>query len=127
MTELSLVDYIHSLRSDLQRSIAGASLSGVDLRFLVSDIELDLEVRTEKVAHNGEPVIASFTFFVVSSAKFDANGSLVRTEADTHRVRLRLKPVFRSQPDAQVLFAVDRNLENPESPRIRRNEDSRGP
>jgi hypothetical protein len=100
--EIGLTEFITALRNDLQLSVAGAAAASASLRFVVENLELDVELSATKTvtAEGG----AKVTFFVV-----DANAAAKRDAktTQTHRVKLKLAPVWNGDDRYKVLVAAE--------------------
>jgi hypothetical protein len=107
---IELTEFISALRHDLTLSIAGSA--GDSLRFALDDIELELELKagqSRDTRVGGK--LGVLKFWVVGGAEVSGERKTGRTQGATHRLKLRLKPVWQNDPRYSVLVAAASQLE----------------
>lgn len=97
---IELTEFIAALRRDLHMSVAGSV--GEALRFAVDDIELTLEIkatRSEEKSGNGK-----LRFWVVEAG---GSSKAESSHSQSHKVTLKLKPVWKGDERYRLLVADD--------------------
>lgn len=111
MADIELTEFISALRRDLLLSAAGSASES--LRFAIDELELELEIkatRSDDTKLAGK--VKALTFWVIGGLEGGGEKRRSSSEAQVHRITLKLKPVWKGDERFKLLIA-DEETEKP--------------